>query len=176
MVTTVVCITPPHTAGPKLGHTQQIQDYWWEWSAETDGSSTGLLPSITQFILAGPQRLPTGSSKEHRHHPDQQWLTSYMEGGLHPTGIEDYVLHGGRTTFYTEGRPRPTQMEDCYREADSFEAVLFSHFMDAVCRGWGTYMPQCTEACVLSFHYGFQGPNSGFKAWWQKLLHQFPTV
>lgn len=101
----------------------------------TDGSSTGLLPSITQFILAGPQRLPTGSSKEHRHHPDQQWLTSYMEGGLHPTRMEDYILHGGRTTFYTEGRPHPTQIEDCYREADSFEAVLFSHFMDTVCRG-----------------------------------------
>lgn len=54
MVTTVVCTTPPHTAGPKLGHTWQIQDYWSERSAETDGSSTGLLPSITQFILAGP--------------------------------------------------------------------------------------------------------------------------
>lgn len=90
-----------------------------------------LLPSSSWQV---PRGCPQAARRNTRHHPDQQWLTSYMEGGLHPTGMEEYVLHGGRTTFYTEGGPHPTQMEDCYREADSFEAVLLSHFVDAVCR------------------------------------------
>lgn len=97
MVTTVVCTTPPHTADPKPGHTRQIQDYLSERSAQTDGSNTGLLPSTTQFPLAGPQRLPTGSSKEHKT-PSRP--------------ATPHILHAKRTTSYRNGRPRPTRMED----------------------------------------------------------------
>lgn len=123
MVTTVVCTTPPHP-------TLLAPNWGTHGKYRTTGQSgqQRVMEAVLVYYLLLPNsswQVPSGcpetAQRNTSHHPDQQHLISYMQRGLYPTGMEDHVLHGWTTTSYTDGRPRPTQMEDCYREADSSE-------------------------------------------------------
>lgn len=53
-----------------------------------------LLPSSSWQV---PRGCPQAAQRNTRHHPDQQWLTSYTEGGPCSTQREDHILHRWRT-------------------------------------------------------------------------------
>lgn len=59
-----------------------------------------LLPNSSWQV---PRGCPEAAQRNTSHHPDQQRLTSYMQRGLYPTGMEDHVLYGWKTTSYTDG-------------------------------------------------------------------------
>lgn len=169
MVTTVVCITPPHTAGPKLGHTQQIQDYWWKqyWSITFYYPvHLGRSPEAAHRQLKGTQT-PSRPAMAHILHGGR--TTSYRNGRLHPTRREDHVLHGGKTTSYTD-------RGQIQRSGFFWSCVVFSLYGYSV-QGAGSH--KCLNVWRSVFSPSTVDSRDQiqvFKAWWQELLHQFPTV